>query len=660
MKRKLLILLPVMLFCLSGMLRAQVPSWSGILDPSRAINWTQAGVVGGIPDANWTQCGSTIAAYTGTAAAINAQIAKCPANTYVLLGPGTFNLSTGIVMYSNVVLRGSGANSTFLVMTGNYGCGGNTAWICFSQDPTWFGYAYMNTANWSGGYAPGATSITLTGLTKPLSVGQYIYLDQADDLSDPGTLFVCESTSVRPACSLEGAAGAGRSISGTYRSQIQIVKITNVTGSSYTITPGLYGSRWNASKSPGAWWPNTTLVNAGVENLSVDNTNSGAIGGVVFANAANCWVKGIRSLNGNRNHVWLLLSSHITVQDSYFYGTKHAASVSYGVESFGTTDDLIVNNVFQRISAPVMLGNNQGTVYAYNFSINNYINLPSFLSMQVDEHDAGVLYNLFEGNIGAFFYGDIFHGTGGANTFFRNRWNGHECTAGICTGGGDFAIRLDSYNRAENAIGNVLGTTGIHKSYENGLNPPIYYTGHGGTEGSVTVPNDSLVSYTLMRWGNYDTATGTVRWCGNSSNPEWSTTCAGTSEVPTGLSQYANAVPSSTTLPASFYYGAQPSWWPSGKPWPPIGPDVFNGNLGLCNGGSYPYNMATSSSFCTGGTFTASDAGGHANSNPAMDCYLSKMAGPPDGSGAALNFNADTCYSQSTPAAPKNLDAIVQ
>ena len=113
-------------------------------------------------------------------------------------------------------------------------------------------------------------------------------------------------------------------IGGVYRSQIQIVKITKIAGSTYTITPGLYGIRWSASKSPAAWWPNTTIVNAGVENLSVDNTNSGGIGGVVFSNAANCWVRGIRSLNGNRNHIWLLLATHITVQDSYFYGTKKA------------------------------------------------------------------------------------------------------------------------------------------------------------------------------------------------------------------------------------------------------------------------------------------------------------------------------------------------
>ena len=574
-----LLFLLILLVC-PGFSQAQ-QLWSGIISPSRAIDWTQAGVVGGIPDANWAQCGSTITASTGTAATINTRIAGCPANTYVLLGPGTFNLSTGISMKSNVVLRGSGANSTFLVMYRKQRLQWHVCLDMFLPRPNMVWYAFgpdMNTATWSGGYAQGATSITLTGLSKPLSVGQYIYLDQADDLSDPGTLFVCESNTVSPPCSLEGAAGAGRKIGGVYRSQIQIVKITKIAGSTYTITPGLYGIRWNASKSPAAWWPNTTIVNAGVENLSVDNTNSRGIGGVVFSNAANCWVRGIRSLNGNRNHIWLLLATHITVQDSYFYGTKNAASKSYGVESFGTTDDLIVNNVFQRISAPFAIGNNQGSVYAYNFSINDFINLPTFLSAQAWAHDAGVLYNLFEGNIGAGFQGDIFHGTGGANTFFRNRWNGNECTGGICTQGGNFPLRLDSYNRAENVIGNVLGTTGIHKSYENGSNPPIYSLGHGGTEGAVTVPSDSLVSSTLLRWGNYDTVTGAVRWCGDSSDPGWSPIVQANQKYRQDFRSMPMQCLQALRCRHRSTIDQLQAGGPVARPWPPIGPDVSSGN----------------------------------------------------------------------------------
>jgi hypothetical protein len=139
-----------------------------------------------------------------------------------------------------------------------------------------------------------------------------------------------------------------------------------------------------------------------------------------------------------------------------------------------------------------------------------------------------------------------------------------------------------------------------------------------------------------MRWGNYDVVTGAVRWCGNSSDPGWTTICGSTSEVPTGLGNYANAVPASTTLPPSFYLSAKPAWWPSGKAWPPIGPDVTGGNVA---------NVA-----------------GHVYTIPSHDCYLNVMGGATNGTGAVLTFSAAKCYSNSSatlPAPPTGLQAIV-
>src|ERR1022692_4266501 len=107
-----LFILPCIVLWVSAYAYSQ--AWSGIIDASRAVNWANAGVPGGIPSSNWTQCGSTIAAYTGTAATINTAIAACGVHQYVLLGTGTFNLSSGIdfASKSNVVVRGNGANST--------------------------------------------------------------------------------------------------------------------------------------------------------------------------------------------------------------------------------------------------------------------------------------------------------------------------------------------------------------------------------------------------------------------------------------------------------------------------------------------------------------------------------------------------------------------
>src|SRR5436309_12565735 len=106
---------------------------------------------------------------------------------------------------------------------------------------------------------------------------------------------------------------------------------------------------------------------------------------------------------------------------------------------------------------------------------------------------------------------------------------------------------IRAYSRFYNLIGNVLGQSGTSNGYQSG-SKPIYRIGGGNSANGVTVPSDSLVAATLMRWGNYDVVTGAVRWYGNSSDSGWTPICGSTSEVPTGLGNYPNAVPASTTL----------------------------------------------------------------------------------------------------------------
>src|SRR5258708_5646789 len=117
----------LILLCLP--LGAGAQSWSGVLNPSRAIDWSRVGA-GAIPSGGWTQCGATIARYGSagspqSTSTINNAITSCPANHYVLLGPGTFYLSDKLVMgANNVVLRGSGPDKTILRFYG-----GGSFWI---------------------------------------------------------------------------------------------------------------------------------------------------------------------------------------------------------------------------------------------------------------------------------------------------------------------------------------------------------------------------------------------------------------------------------------------------------------------------------------------------------------------------------------------------
>jgi len=195
--------------------RAQ-QAWSGIISPSRAINWSNAGVIGGIPDASWAQCGSTIQAYgtsgaPGSASTINNAISACGTNQYVQLGAGTFYLNSSINFggKSNVVLRGVGADQTIILFTSGpgSGCQGLGGGVCIingdAQDAR---SGLPNTANWTAGYVPGTTSITLSS-TANLSVGALLILWQADQPSDPGTIWNCQNTGSLGTCSQQGGQG---------------------------------------------------------------------------------------------------------------------------------------------------------------------------------------------------------------------------------------------------------------------------------------------------------------------------------------------------------------------------------------------------------------------------------------------------------------------
>jgi hypothetical protein len=645
---KLFFFILMLVFGLSRNSVAQL--WSGILAPSRATDWSNAGIAGGIPNRT-TQCGSTIAAYNGAGTTISNAISSCAGSGggVVQLGAGTFNLSSGITFFgeSNVTLRGAGADQTLLVFTGNNGCNGLLSAICMEGNSSLYGGGSGlnpdNTATWTAtSYAKGQTQVTLSAVTN-LQVGNPMVLDQCNDgytgtgcsgtPVDTGNIYICsDSKGTAPNKCNDDSGGTGGS-SGAQRNgrdQFQMVTVTNISGKVVTFTPGLYMPNWRSAQSPGAYWSSAPTKLNGVEDLSMDFTRASSQSGITVWNCSSCWVKGIRSAYtthnnaGQRNHIWIVLSPHVVVRDNYFFGSGSLHSEGYGVEVFGTSDSLIENNIFQNMPSPQMLnGPCSGCVVGYNYSIND-ANDASFLFNSYTLHSGGLDNTLAEGNIGNSFRGDLFHGTHHFATAFRNYWNGWE--TGIS--GGLIPAYLDPFSRYFNLVGNVLGRTGVQSNYQEtpsgGSGNSIYVIGTGTA--NVKLGGDQLTVDSLMRWGNYDTLNAAVRFVSS----EVPSTFSDTTGAP---SAYANPVPSNTNLPSSFYLSSKPSWWPAAKPWPPIGPDVTGGNI--------------------------AGVGGHANTIPAQDCYATVMGGPADGSGSVLSFNADICYSQTVVDPPTGLNAVV-
>ncbi|MDH4188470.1 MAG: hypothetical protein OEV08_15900, partial [Nitrospira sp.] len=187
-------------------------------------------------------------------------------------------------------------------------------------------------------------------------------------------------------------------------------------------------------------------------------------------------------------------------------------------------------------------------------------------------------------------------------------------------------VLIYSYNRYFNFIGNVLGRSGYHTSYQcnassatddctsaEGKETEIWSFGFSGNqENFAGVNNDTLVAQYVMRWGNFDVVNNTARFVG--------------AEVPSALSKYANPLPGSQTLPPSFYLTSRPAWWSTswGTPsWPAIGPDVSNGTV-------------------TSGSGAAATLGGHVQKIPARLCHENTSR---EGGNPWLLFNASSCYS---------------
>jgi hypothetical protein len=585
------------LLCLSTVAQAQ-----SIIDPSRRIDWSQTGVPGGIPHRT-TICATFSPGVTYSE--INHAIAAC-SNGVVYLNAGTYVLTGGISFRGrhNVTLRGAGPDRTTLVFTGRDGCHGINASICMAgSSNVWTGNVpAANIRSWTAGYTKGATELTLDS-TAGMSVGMILVLDQLDDAVETGTVLVSHDRVIEN-------VSAGRS----GRAQMQFVKVTAINGTRVTISPGLHMPNWRASQQPQVWWWGTLAATSfmnGVENLALDHASSTGTTGIGFFNAYASWVKNVKSLNSNRNHVWLWPSARIEIRDSYFYGTRNAASQSYGVETYMTSDNLVVNNIFQHVTAPLMTGVSSGSVFAYNYLIDmHYTNANWMMAGIFGAHDVGSGMNLFEGNVANAFLMDLYHGPGALATVFRNRLTGTEGSKTSNT----TAMSIWGYSRLVNVVGNVLGTAGYHSVYETSRGPQgvtgnpnrsIYLLGYSdvGEGTSACCPYDQLAVSTLLRWGNYDYATTTTRWR--------------STELPSG-----HAVPSQV-LPASLFLSAKPIWWGM-MPWPAIGPDV------------------------TGGV----DPAGHAHRIPAEACYNTTSR-----TGGILNFNALVCYGD-TLTPPKNLKIV--
>jgi len=191
----------------------------------------------------------------------------------------------------------------------------------------------------------------------------------------------------------------------------------------------------------------------------------------------------------------------------------------------------------------------------------------------LDNHGAGRMYSLWEGNYGGAWSSDNYHGSNAFVTLFRNRFTGLNPYPQRT--GWRMMIEMGKFSYWNNIIGNVLGdaawtpSTYIRLSGHPWIEEAtIYKFGYpnGGNSqytdaqaGDVIVRPDYYFTHldpqvyaTAALHQNYDYYNKAIKPCGTGSEP-----CQGI----TG-----------TTLPVSLYLPSKPSWWCDESAWPPVDP----------------------------------------------------------------------------------------
>jgi len=601
-------------------------AWSGILAPSRAIDWTHAGLPSSIvygsggSACNGTttncvetitnpytpptrvQCGSTITPTNSSSDVtnINNAIAACMPGSYVLLGGnGTvpFAISSNIVLRTNgVSLRGSGPQNTILNVTGTntifqFGvcCGGGF-------------YGELSATS----YLPGTTSVTITSTSGTPTVGNVAWFNQCDtgwtgsgtttlasasctsgSYSDPGTLWICGIDYT--VCTFDNAPGGNHNYE---RQNVLITAVTNKGGGSYTVTftPGLYMPNWSSNNNAMLFSTDPSYISfgAGLEDMTISlSYNTGEQIG--FGDTYGSWVKGIRLLGYPTNQAIGIGALQGLVFNNYIFGENYnnlGTAASEPVVRSGDTSTLILNNIITGGNCIWGDGQVVGEVLAYNYCRDS--STPYYIAPMGLNHLPYQSFLLDEGNEGPELHDDDTHGTNDLDTYFRNYFSGWDPPYYTLN---PWAVDIDPYQRFDNVIGNAIGGA--------------LSTAYQGTSSSVgneyVIPTtDALSVASLMRWGNCDVVNAGCRFV--------------SSEVPSNLSSYPNAtgfqnsVPSNNNLPCSFFLtgsafttspctifsngGTGLSWWkvcttwttfPTScsatqtQPFPPTGPEQSAG-----------------------------------------------------------------------------------
>ncbi len=526
------------------------PAAAEIIPAARRITW-DPGVRGDIP-ARSTVCANVRnAPYNATGngssddtSAIQSAISACAAGQVVLVPAGTYRITAPLRVKGGITLRGEGMGRTIIKGASGYG----SRWLIGYEDPNYdWSMSNSTSRTLTAGTSKGSTQIT-SSAAHGWQVGDYILVDQLEDPSgDPAVT----NDGGSGACTWCGRDSGNRPIG-------QWVHITAVPSTTTaTIEPALYWN-YNTARTPQGTKATGLTQNAGIEDLTVDNSASAARDAVFVHFAVNSWLLRVEVKGSYRRAVDMQGGMWNTIRESTFHdgvpatptvGDHYGPDRAYGLfMGPWPTACLIENNIFYSLSLMISLeGAPSGNVIAYNYLTDSFYKDAEWGRLTIGMHGAHAMMNLIEGNHARDkFDADDYWGTSSHQTFFRNRM--YNVTGKLYGSWG-----FDLYKGATyyNIVGNVLGTDyetiyEITGNFTYTGSKSIYRLGFIDAGDDDAAGNDPKVRATLLRHGNWDSVNKAVVWDPNISDHN---------------------------IPASLYLPGKPSWFGS-LPFPAFGPDL--------------------------------------------------------------------------------------
>jgi hypothetical protein len=431
---------------------------------------------------------------TTTATAIQNAINESSANDIIYLPAGTYRMEGGLTVLANRTLRGAGT-STILM---GYGTGGT---INAGSEPQASDYAWASVTRSFSTYADPQTNNTITaGLT---ANSETITIASTSAFSNGDLIQIAienqdDNTKItNGSVILVGVAGYGAL-------RRQMSRVISKTSTQLTIWPPVHYTP-DDNLEARVHRQSVTTEGVGVEDLSIDQTNSNGYPVVQFQACVNSWIKGVEIVGHNNYGFKLDKSLNCEIRKSKVGaaksqgGSNHAGILLNQAVNCLLEDNIALNNW------PLIETNEstQGCVISHNFFYTTFAGADSI------DHGAHPSLNLYEGNIFTATQQDGYFSSASENTFFRNWITGTRFTV---THNPPTAYRWSStvalarFTRKFAFIGNIFNSPGwLEDAYSSPYNFGAAY-GFTGSSTGVTQPTEGTF------WSDWKiTATLTTR-----------------------------------------------------------------------------------------------------------------------------------------------------